>query len=166
MAWHDDHVWAVTTLITAITTQEAVGATIIDRYHSSGTAVEQVGWKILEIGAEQNPPPPAVAKEESPAKAKTASKRKPKTAAAENSTEDDTEQSLPSGLTVGQAQQMLEARAVAKQTRPPAAPDRGDLVDRDGDRRATVGRQGTVGGDEGQRSRHGGDPRRHHRNPA
>ncbi len=106
MAWHDDHVWAVTTLITAITTQEAVGATIIDRYHSSGAAVEQIGWKMLEIGAE-------------PAKVKAASKRKPKTAAAENSTEDDAEQSLPAGLTIGQAQQVLEARAVAKQTRPP-----------------------------------------------
>ena len=106
MAWHDDHVWAVTTLITAITGREADGATVTDRYHSSGAAVEQVGWKILEMGAE-------------PAKAKTASKRKPKTAAAENSTEDDTEQSLPPGLTIGQSQRVLEARAVAKQTRPP-----------------------------------------------
>ena len=51
MAWHDDHVWAVTTLITAISPVDAAGTTGIDRYHSSGTAVEQVGWKILEIGA-------------------------------------------------------------------------------------------------------------------
>ncbi len=78
MAWHDDHIWAVTTLITAIHTapagkgKAANDAPIIDRYHSSGTAVEQVGWKILEIGAEagERRKPPASAK--------------PKTAAAEN----------------------------------------------------------------------------------
>lgn len=49
IAWHDDHLWAVTTLITAIATGETDGVAVIDRYHSSGTAVEQVGWKILEV---------------------------------------------------------------------------------------------------------------------
>jgi DNA topoisomerase-3 len=118
MAWHDDHVWAVTTLITAITSQDAAGATRVDRYHSSGTAVEQVGWKILEIGAEQNPPQPPFAKGGSPAK--VPGKRKNKTAtAAAGSAGDEAEQSLPPGLTVGQAQQVIEARAIAKQTRPP-----------------------------------------------
>ncbi len=124
MAWHEDHLWAVTTLITAIHAapagkgKAASETPLIDRYHSSGTAVEQVGWKILEISA-QNPPQPPVAKggslkgEEIPPK----TKRKSKTAA-EKST-DEAEQTLPLGLTVGQAQQVLEARAVAKQTRPP-----------------------------------------------
>jgi DNA topoisomerase-3 len=48
MAWHDDHIWAVTTLITAIHTSRGSRwrTTVIDRYHSSGTAVEQVGWKM------------------------------------------------------------------------------------------------------------------------
>ena len=105
MAWHDDHVWAVTTVITAITSPEPDGATFVDRYHSSGTAVEQLGWKILEVGVNQ----PA---------GKAAGKRKAK-AATEPSTEEETEQSLPPGLTVGQPQQVLDARAVAKQTRPP-----------------------------------------------
>ncbi len=111
MAWHDDHLWAVTTLITAIHTapagkgKAANEMPMIDRYHSSGTAVEQIGWKVLDIGADS-------------AKEKTASKRKSKTAA-EKATTDEAEQSLPPGLTVGQAQQVLEARAVAKQTRPP-----------------------------------------------
>ncbi|MFZ4791583.1 MAG: DNA topoisomerase 3 [Candidatus Competibacteraceae bacterium] len=117
MAWHDDHIWAVTTLITAITGREAEGTTLVDRYHSSGTAVEQVGWKVLEIGAEQNSPQSPVAKGGSPAKAP--SKRKTKTAAAEGSAGDDAEQSLPPGLTISQAQRVLEARAMAKQTRPP-----------------------------------------------
>ena len=105
MAWHDDHVQAVTTIITAIRTQEPEGATVVDRYHSSGTAVEQVGWKILDVGAD----PPAE---------KSASKRKAK-AAAEPTPGDDDAQNLPPGLTVGQPQQVRDARAIAKQTRPP-----------------------------------------------
>ena len=126
MAWHDDHIWAVTTLITAIHTpppgkgKAANEAILIDRYHSSGTAVEQVGWKVLEVGA-QNPPQPPLSKggslegEGTPPK----TRRKSKTAAAEKTASDEAEQSLPPGLTVGQAQQVLDARAVAKQTRPP-----------------------------------------------
>jgi DNA topoisomerase-3 len=43
-AWHEDHIWSVTTVITAIT-----NAAIVDRYHTSGTAIQQVGWKVLEI---------------------------------------------------------------------------------------------------------------------
>ncbi|MCB1920674.1 MAG: DNA topoisomerase 3, partial [Candidatus Competibacteraceae bacterium] len=106
MAWHDDHVWAVTTLITAIHTPEKQ-AVLVDRYHSSGAAVEQVGWKILDIGADK----PV---------AKSGGKRKSaKTAAANNVAEQEAEQSLPAGLAVGQPQQVLEACAVAKQTRPP-----------------------------------------------
>ena len=105
MAWHDDHVWAVTTLITAIHSPEAEGATIVDRYHSSGTAVEQVGWKILEVGAAK-PVDQATGKRKSKVTALPAP-------------EDDAEQSLPPGLTVGQPQQVLDARAVAKQTHPP-----------------------------------------------
>ena len=105
MAWHDDHVWAVTTVITVITSREPEGATVVDRYHSSGTTVDQIGWKVLEVGA-------------APPVAKAAGKHKTKTAP-ESAMEDETGQNLPPGLTVGQPQQVLEARAVAKQTRPP-----------------------------------------------
>jgi len=103
MAWHGDHVWAVTTLITAVAAEEADGATVIDRYHSSGTAVEHIGWKTLEASASQ--PKEGVAR-----------KRKP---IAEPSVEDGDDQVLPSGLTPGQALRVLDARTVAKQTRPP-----------------------------------------------
>jgi DNA topoisomerase-3 len=106
MAWHDDHLWAVTTLITAIATEEAGATIVIDRYHSSGKAVEQVGWKVLEAGVDKSAEKPA-------------GKRKTRPADAEPSTEEEAEQSLPPGLTVGQRQQVLDARAVAKQTRPP-----------------------------------------------
>ncbi len=43
-AWHEEHIWAVTTVITAIRNAEA-----IDRYHTTGTAVVQQGWKVLDI---------------------------------------------------------------------------------------------------------------------
>ncbi|HRY19059.1 MAG TPA: DNA topoisomerase 3 [Candidatus Competibacteraceae bacterium] len=107
MAWHDDHLWAVTTLITTIHTPKEKAA-IVDRYHSTGTAVEQIGWKILEAETDKSVK-------------KSSSKRKPaKTTPVEHAaTEEDTEQSLPPGLIVGQPQHVLEARAVVKQTRPP-----------------------------------------------
>ena len=47
-AWHDDYIWSVTTVITSIANSD-----IIDRYHTSGTTVEQAGWKVLERSAEK-----------------------------------------------------------------------------------------------------------------
>ncbi len=107
MAWHEDHIWAVTTVITAISSPEpaADGGVIIDRYHSSGTAEEQAGWKVLDVGADKSAD-------------KTTGKRKSKTAT-EPSVEEDASQTLPPGLTIDQPQRVLDARAVAKQTRPP-----------------------------------------------
>ncbi|MDZ7640025.1 MAG: DNA topoisomerase [Bryobacterales bacterium] len=43
-AWHDDYLTDVTTVITLI---ENPG--VEDLYHSSGTAVRQMGWKVLDI---------------------------------------------------------------------------------------------------------------------
>jgi DNA topoisomerase III len=43
-AWHEDHIWAITTVITAI-----VNDAVTDRYHSSGKAIQQVGWKALDV---------------------------------------------------------------------------------------------------------------------
>src|SRR5580658_7817857 len=48
-AWHDDYIWSVTTVITSIANGD-----IIDRYHTSGTTVEQAGWKVLERSAEKS----------------------------------------------------------------------------------------------------------------
>ncbi len=43
-AWQDDHISSITTVITAI-----ANGGIVDRYHTSGTAVQQAGWKALDI---------------------------------------------------------------------------------------------------------------------
>ena len=83
-AWHDDHIWSVTTVITAIRNGETV-----DRYHTSGTAVQQIGWKALDIKRK-------IAKDDPNA-----------------------EQVLPSGLKKGDPQEVVEVEAVRKKTRPP-----------------------------------------------
>ncbi|MGA2593466.1 MAG: DNA topoisomerase 3, partial [Bryobacteraceae bacterium] len=83
-AWHDDHIWAVTTVITAITNPGA-----IDYYHTSGTAVEQMGWKVLDVVPQRR------------------QDRAPETP------------TLPSGLVQDQRQTVLDVEAVKKKTRPP-----------------------------------------------
>ena len=93
--WHEDHVWSVTTVITTIT-----NATVMDRYHSSGKAIQQVGWKVLDFQTEK----------------KKASIRKAK--AGEESSEEE-QQALPDGLARGQAQDVLDAEAIGKKTRAP-----------------------------------------------
>ena len=47
-AWHRDHAYRVTTVITIV--GSGVGP---DRYHSSGTAVVDLGWKILDVSGTQ-----------------------------------------------------------------------------------------------------------------
>ncbi len=85
-AWHDEHIWSVTTIITL------VRSTMEDRFHSSGAAVIQQGWKILDI---------VVAK---------------KSKEADGGEEG---QKLPSGLERGQPQEILDVESIAKKTRAP-----------------------------------------------
>jgi DNA topoisomerase-3 len=104
-AWHDDHVWSVTTVITAISNPPAsgVGEPLIDRFHSTGTLVDQVGWKVLDIDRKKKKEPP-----------KEAAKEGEDEAASPEENQD-----LPPGLVTGQPQEVRDVRAVAKQTRPP-----------------------------------------------
>src|SRR6185295_19946258 len=88
MAWHDEHVFAVTTVITRIETREA-DQPLRDRYHSSGTAVQQVGWKVLEPPTDK---PPARA----------------------GATEGESVQDLPSGLAANQPRRVVDVQAVSK----------------------------------------------------
>jgi DNA topoisomerase-3 len=90
-AWHDDYIWSVTTVITSITNND-----IVDRYHTSGTTVEQAGWKMLERSAEK-------------------STRKT-SAGVEDQRSGEI---LPPDLQKGQLQRVVEIEAVKKSTRPP-----------------------------------------------
>ena len=96
MAWHAEHVFAVTTVITRVIGPASDPA--IDRYHSAGTAVLAPGWKALE---------PAGARPAKPAAGKVGEE-------AEGVSPD-----LPPGLSAGLAVDVLEAEVVAKKTRPP-----------------------------------------------
>jgi len=83
-AWHEDHIWSVTTVITAIRNPETV-----DRYHTTGSEVRQVGWKVLDLA----PPAKKKAGEEP--------------------------QSLPAGLAKDQPQDVVDVEVLAKKTRAP-----------------------------------------------
>jgi len=90
MAWHDDHVWAVTTVITA------VGE---DHFHTMGTRVLEPGWKVLDI--------------------QTRAKAKKKAPTADDDAVDEDDQDLPRTLAQGQPQKVKDVHADKKQTRPP-----------------------------------------------
>ena len=94
-AWHDDYLVAVTTVITAISNGET-----IDRYHTSGAAVQQLGWKVLDPLPERK---------------RSRSKAGNSDAAATESEEP----SLPAGLAQGQEAELVSIEALAKKTRPP-----------------------------------------------
>src|ERR1035437_3513607 len=102
-AWHDDHIWSVTTVITVVITAPRNDA-MVDRYHTSGSAVRQIGWKVLDLA---------------PARAKKA------TPAADDGRD---EQVLPPGLSKGQPQDVLDAEVLKKKTRAPKRLTEGTLL--------------------------------------
>ncbi|WP_434047839.1 MULTISPECIES: DNA topoisomerase 3 [Sorangium] len=117
-AWHEDHVTSITTVITAITTRgrgEGAGAPIVDRYHSAGSVVEKVGWKVLDIG--YGKPPAARPRRKGDAREDGEGRDGDE---GEGERERETaDQQLPAGLVKGQVQLVLDAQALAKKTRPP-----------------------------------------------
>ncbi len=96
-AWHDDHIWSVTTVITLVRIPG-----FEDRFYSSGTAVQQVGWKVLDIALEKKSP-----------------RKKAGGAEGEDESAGDEGQSLPPDLAVGQHQSILDVESILKKTRPP-----------------------------------------------
>ena len=100
--WHDDHIWSVTTIITTVITAIS-NAALIDRYHSSGKAIQQIGWKVLDFQTEK----------------KKAAPKKTKTGDDGTDASDAEQQALPAGLERGLSQDVLEAEAVRKKTRAP-----------------------------------------------
>jgi DNA topoisomerase-3 len=106
MMWHDDHLQAVTTVITAIQTP-AQGAeeAITDRYRTSGTLVQQLGWKVLDLAPEK-------------------SKKKSKGEGEDG----EPEQVLPTDLVEGQPQRVARIEAKQKKTKPPKRFTEGTLL--------------------------------------
>ena len=88
-AWQEDYVVAITTVITAIASGQAT-----DYFRSSGTAVEQIGWKALD-------PVPG---------------RKQSRTASESG---QAEVVLPSELAVGRPQEVREVQVLERKTRAP-----------------------------------------------
>ncbi len=106
-AWHDDHIWSTTTVITAVPSH----GPLVDRFHTVGTAIVQVGWKVLEIPSRKpRKAPPQKGSDE------------------DDASSDDDEQDLPAGLVRGQAQAVREVVAEKKQTRPPRRLTEGTLL--------------------------------------
>ncbi len=94
-AWHDDFLSSVTTVITAIQND-----TLVDRFHTSGTMILQLGWKALDRPTEKKP-------------AKSRGKKD------DDSDEEQADPALPPELATGQAQDVLDAKAKRKTTKPP-----------------------------------------------
>jgi DNA topoisomerase-3 len=100
MMWHDDYLQAVTTVITAITNRK-----IVDRYRTTGTVVQQMGWKVLDLGGEGRRRDTRV-----------------------GSAEEPPEQVLPVTLAKGQLQNVADIEARKKKTRPPKRFTEGTLL--------------------------------------
>jgi DNA topoisomerase-3 len=127
-AWHSDHVWATTTVITAVRTPSTAAAVtapsttpathpwansagvaaagLDDRFFTQGIAVLNPGWKVLDIPslrdrARRSPAPPSDKEKDG-----------------EDAT-DDEPQDLPPGLSKGESAAVIGAKAEKKVTRPP-----------------------------------------------
>jgi len=100
MMWHEDYLQSVTTVITGI-----MNGKIVDRYRTTGTVVQQMGWKALDIGAE--------------------GRMRDTRAGAE---EETAEQVLPVTLAKGQPQDVRDIEAKKKKTRPPKRFTEGTLL--------------------------------------
>jgi DNA topoisomerase III len=100
MMWHDDYLQAVTTVITAIT-----NGGMVDRYRTTGTLVQQMGWKVLDIGAEGR-----------------------RRGTRGGGAEETPEQVLPVTLVKGQLQDVIDIEAKKKKTRPPKRFTEGTLL--------------------------------------
>lgn len=89
-AYHEPHIEARTKVETHIVTARPEAEAIVDRYLSTGSSVEQEGWKVLDLRVRS--------------KTKAKAKAEPK---------------LPGGLAKDQAVRVLDVRALSKQTQPP-----------------------------------------------
>ncbi|HRI70740.1 MAG TPA: DNA topoisomerase 3, partial [Polyangium sp.] len=100
-AWHDDLVEKTTTVITEVVSVEE-GQIQTDRFKTTGTVIEQAGWKVLDLGGVKEGP-----------------KKRKKSDSGDDSDEEPENQALPRGLMQGQKQRVEDVRIDKKRTKPP-----------------------------------------------
>jgi DNA topoisomerase-3 len=114
-AWHDDHVTSTTTVITAVSSRdgETPGPSepVVDRYVSTGTVVERLGWKVLD-------PEPRTPADRSGGGSQDAGQGPGREGGGAGKPAEES-QVLPAGLAAGQRPAVLNAEPVAGKTRPP-----------------------------------------------
>ena len=89
-AWQEDHLWSILTVISAIR-----NGGIVDRYHTSGSLVQQVGWKVLDVSVVRT------------------------TRQDQGDDDPPAEQLLPPDLAQGQWLEVMHVESLQKKTRPP-----------------------------------------------
>jgi len=111
-AWHVDHICSITHVVTAVHPRADqagdAGDPSIDRFHSTGSTIEQEGWKVLDIKTRSR-------------KERSRSSTGDDTADNGDKTADngDKDQALPPGLEAGLLRRIDHVELLAKQTRPP-----------------------------------------------
>ena len=111
-AWHEDHLYSTTTVISKIASKSQDEGLLTDRYRSTGTKVDRIGWRVLDghsSGEARGTGAPGPTK-------------KAKSGAGAG------EQELPPGLVRGMALEVLTSAIDDKKTRPPRRFTEGTLL--------------------------------------
>jgi DNA topoisomerase-3 len=122
MAWHEDFVWSVSTVVTEVASGPGE-APVIDLFHSAGTVVEQPGWKCLDLGRVAVPgarSPGAATKRRRGGAGAAAPEGAPDAAEGPvDETDETADAALPPGLDPGVPVRVDAVRVDDKKTRPP-----------------------------------------------
>jgi len=116
-AWHEEHVWTTTTVLTTVMTRKVAAEALAagsaaadnhqDRFFTQGSAVLQLGWKVLDI----------------PSRRDQARRTPPRSERDSDGQDapgpDDDPQDLPPRLATGEEASVSDVTAEPKVTRPP-----------------------------------------------
>ena len=101
MAWHPDHLYSTTRVVTTITQPDATADPPVDHFESRGTRIDRAGWRVLDP---------------------------PSTGAPPRSEADPDDSALPAALRRDLPVAVVDARALARKTRPPRRFTEGTLL--------------------------------------